>query len=1152
MKRTNLFLALFLMAFGLQTMQAQIMKVWHDGRLDVYDVGLVDSVQFVETPYEWVDLGLPSGTLWATFNVGANAPEEYGDHFAWGETVPKEEYIWETYRYFGGYDDDPEHLQEHIISKYNYSDGRKELLPDDDAATVNWGNGYQMPSREQMEELVNSDYTTYEWTFLNGVKGRKITSKINGNSIFLPAAGFFSGTSIYNAGQGGYYWSRSLGSYILAAYELNLSYFNSGKLELSDEERQDGLSIRPVRVQDSPYQWPVLSIELNETSSTLICGETLQLSATVMPEYAKNRKVTWQSSNSNVASVNESGRVTAKAIGTCIITCSATDGSGVKAECKVTVKDHDFVDLGLPSGTLWAAYNVGANAPQERGDHFAWGETAPKQDYNWTTYCYSGDTQNTLTKYCTNSEYGTLDNKTELLPEDDAATANWGDKWQMPSILQLEELLDTINNTQIETVEVEGVRCRKITSRRNGNSIYIPAAGSRFPNRDDFYNDNITGYYWSRTLHTDEPYNARHYIFTYNSKRNWTSSSYYRYAGFTVRAVRKSPMQYVTSIQMDETAIIDLSERKSIRLTATVLPSNATNQTLLWTSSNENIATVDNTGKVEVVTTDTCSCTITCAATDGSGVKAQCKLTILYYQGTTDGHIWVDLGLPSGTLWATQNVGSSYAHTDDEFGDYFAWGETQPNDVYTWKAYKYCNGSEYSLTKYCPNSEYGYNGFTDDLRELLPEDDAATANWGRNWQTPSIEQLIELVNENYTTVQWVSRYTGVNGMLVTSKINGKRIFLRAAGDRVENNNLVGANDRGRYWSRKLVPEPSTRSSYASCLEFSLYLNSLNTTIMSSKRDVGHCVRPVRVPGPAIERPVTQIKLSQTSLILVAGLGHTTRTLSATALPYNASNPHFKWSSSNSDIASVNKDGKVFAIQPGTCTIICTAADGSGTTATCEVKVISNPPYVDLDLPSGTKWASFNIGASSPEEYGELFFWGDTQPMTRCSWDRYKYCVVGDDDTPMFTKYCWNSDYGYNGFADNLTELLLEDDAAAVNWGGFWRMPSMDQIKELLSSRNTTSTWTTQNGVNGLLITSKSNGNSIFLPAAGLNNTFSVSLAGELGSYWSRFGSYNGVGELNDDPSYAFGIHFSSNTNFVYAYSNGKRHVGHSVRPVWKE
>ena len=74
MKRTNLFLALFLMAFGLQTMQAQIMKVWHDGRLDVYDVGLVDSVQFVETPYEWVDLGLPSGTLWATFNVGANAP----------------------------------------------------------------------------------------------------------------------------------------------------------------------------------------------------------------------------------------------------------------------------------------------------------------------------------------------------------------------------------------------------------------------------------------------------------------------------------------------------------------------------------------------------------------------------------------------------------------------------------------------------------------------------------------------------------------------------------------------------------------------------------------------------------------------------------------------------------------------------------------------------------------------------------------------------------------------------------------------------------------------------------------------------------------------------------------------------------------------
>ena len=185
--------------------------------------------------HEWVDLGLPSGTLWATCNVGACSPEEYGDYFAWGETTPKNTYNWSTY-----FDSD--------LSKYNINDGLTELQSTDDAATANWGSGWQMPSLAQIKELCNSSNTTTEWTQVNGVNGRKITSKSNGNSIFLPAAGYRYDTSLYDAGSYGYYWSRLLyTSYPSGAYYL---CFYSGGIDRSNNYRCYGQSVRPVRVQE--------------------------------------------------------------------------------------------------------------------------------------------------------------------------------------------------------------------------------------------------------------------------------------------------------------------------------------------------------------------------------------------------------------------------------------------------------------------------------------------------------------------------------------------------------------------------------------------------------------------------------------------------------------------------------------------------------------------------------------------------------------------------------------------------------------------------------------------------------------------------------------------------------------------------------------
>ena len=190
-------------------------------------------------------------------------------------------------------------------------------------------------------------------------------------------------------------------------------------------------------------------------------------------------------------------------------------------------------------------------------------------------------------------------------------------------------------------------------------------------------------------------------------------------------------------------------------------------------------------------------------------------------------------------------------------------------------------------------------------------------------------------------------------------------------------------------------------------------------------------------------------------------------------------------------------------------------------------------YVDLGLPSGLLWASCNVGASSPEDYGDYFAWGETQPKSDYSWITYQHCM-GD---ACLTKYCNNSDYGYNGFTDNLTTLLPEDDAATANWGSGWRMPTKEEWQELYNY--TTHTWTTQNGVNGRLFTA-TNGNSLFLPAAGFRDGTSLGYAGTDGYYWSSSLRTHGL------PLNAWSLSFSSG---YYDMGSSGRLFGRSVRPV---
>ncbi|MBQ7279347.1 MAG: hypothetical protein IJR13_01300 [Bacteroidales bacterium] len=196
--------------------------------------------------------------------------------------------------------------------------------------------------------------------------------------------------------------------------------------------------------------------------------------------------------------------------------------------------------------------------------------------------------------------------------------------------------------------------------------------------------------------------------------------------------------------------------------------------------------------------------------------------------------------------------------------------------------------------------------------------------------------------------------------------------------------------------------------------------------------------------------------------------------------------------------------------------------------------ISNDYWVDLGLPSGLLWATCNVGATKPEDYGDYFAWGETQPKRTYTWGNYKY-YRSDDNGDGFTKYCPKSSYGYNGYHDNLFTLQSSDDAAAANVPGS-RMPTRAEWEEL--GENCTWKWITLNGVNGMCVTGPS-GKSLFLPAAGNRLGDETDGVGYDGYYWSS--------SLNEDyPRLAWYLDFYSDGRSMHYYN---RTYGFSVRPV---
>ena len=476
-----------------------------------------DMVSFLSCPDEHhphlIDLGLPSGTKWACCNVdddhAKQSPTNYGSYYAWGETKEHEDliYNWSTYTHCDGSYDTCHDLGSDIAGTQY------------DVAHVKWGSSWVMPSHEQRVELFNN--CSSEWTSLNGVYGRIFTGK-NGNSIFLPAAGFRLNNDLLYVDDQAFYWLSTLQlSERNCAYHL---YFNADIIHTSSYYyRNEGRPVRPVVVNDN-----TVSLQISTTTLNLTAGSEGTVDIT-----SGSGSYDAVSNDKSVATVTVDGsKLIIKAVGAGTATITVKDNqTQERAKIEVTVSDTPqayltcpddhhphLIDLGLPSGTKWACCNVGADKPEAYGGYYAWGETEEKSVYNWSTYIHcdgSWDTCHDLGSDIAGTQY-------------DVAHVQWGGSWVMPSKEQQDELR---NNCTSKWTTLNGVNGWIFTGP-NGGSIFLPAAGIRYDSALSYVGSD--GGYWS-SAQTPSYSGYAYYLYFYSGSTVW--SIYSRGYGRSVRPV---------------------------------------------------------------------------------------------------------------------------------------------------------------------------------------------------------------------------------------------------------------------------------------------------------------------------------------------------------------------------------------------------------------------------------------------------------------------------------------------------------------------------------------------------------------------------------------------------------------------------------------
>ena len=555
--------------------------------------------------HESVDLGL--SVRWATTNVGARKPYDYGTYYAWAEVESKEFFSSGNYKY-GNWNSYTKYESREFYPTY---DGRKVLAPGDDAAAVNWGNGWRMPTKKEMEELIA--YCTWEWTTVNGVYGAKVYSKADGfedQYIFLPASGSMDGNEPLERGNNVQFWTSSLNG--ASAYNCEMFKVDDTKdIPLNMfSNRCLGMTIRPVR---SLEENDLKSISLGGDIDMAVGGMKIMKVITAPQHPVGGGLFSWETSDPAVATVSETGVVTAMCAGSCCVTARLGQ---LEAVCRINVTfvEPEAVDLGL--SVLWSSVNVGALTPYELGGLFHKGETAPFEwllEKGWRLPTYT--------------EYEELQHETR---------SNWRYNVKMADSLGMECLFGW------RFSEMQGYEDRNIVTFMDLEDL-----------TDVFGGDFEYSYYFRMTADGSEPGD-----FEYDMKRSPL---------LPVRLVRDYRPGDVTvepSITIfDENVCLEPGEARVEY--ALAQPGMVADNTMIeWVSSDARVATVTD-GVITAVSAGKCSITASY-----EGASASCNVTVVKPGSGQSDYQYVDLGL--SVKWATVNVGST---AENVYGDTHQWGK---------------------------------------------------------------------------------------------------------------------------------------------------------------------------------------------------------------------------------------------------------------------------------------------------------------------------------------------------------------------------------------------------------------------------------------------------------------------------------------------
>ena len=1020
-----------------------------DGAVTIADASILiaqlnDTHTGTYNGHDYVDLGLPSGTLWATCNVGASYPEENGCLYAWGEVTGscegKDRFSWSTYKYNNGmlcdqltkYNFDPD------IGYNGFTDNLGTLDPTDDAATVNWGGNWRMPTRREVSELYNKKYTEWTFTTMNGVKGFIVTSIVKGytgNSIFLPAeGGLYDGKTIELEGELSYYWTSTLTSnyqYCASCFDLRA---NDGKHGTDSRDRCYGMSIRPVLSADGIPAEPI-----DDISKGLVAY------------YPFNGNANDESGHGNHGTIIGNVELVADKDGN---PNSAYRFSGEPLNY-ISIPDNDILHLNTFTLSAWVYsdaedygndYLINKGRDIENGSYRLYvrgvGATV---EYGGTNDAFidnipstkvwhfiAGTVEGNIAKFYLDGNL--MDERTLSSPfeynNSEPLTLGMHYYSGVPSFwaYPLYGILDEVRiyNRALSDDEIKQLA--------KDADLYCPIAEAidlGLPSGTLWASWNVGasapeeygGYYaWGETEEKDY-YDWSNYKY-FDDDGNVQIGDDIAGTEYDVAHVKWGGSWIMPTTDQIKELIVNCTRKWTTQngVSGALVTGPNGNAIFLPAAGelrNDGLRYEGKAGFYWSSSLYTESYVHQLYFDSGSGWSW--SSLICYFglpvrpvispekpQDTCPVAEAIDLGLPSGTLWASWNVGAS---TPEESGGYYAWGETEEKDYYDWSTYSHCDGTAETCH---------------DIGDIAgTQYDVAHMKWGGLWRMPTLDQIQELTDN--CTIKWTTQ-NGVSGRLVTGP-NGRTIFLPAADSR-SLENLPDEGSYGFYW----MSQPSSWFGDQACaFYFDYYYLEWNYSFQY--RFLGFPVRAVITPETTQECPVAEA--------------------------------------------------------------------------------------IDLGLPSGTKWASWNVGASAPEESGGYYAWGETEEKDYYDWNTYTHCD-GSKETIHF-------------IGDDIAGT--EYDVAHVKWGGSWRMPSLDQINELID--NCTQTWTTQNGVNGILITGP-NGGTIFLPAAGDYWYDYLGRVGSLGLYWlSSVGPSYGKGS-------AYKLHFYSD-DWNWTYDN--RCGGFPVRPV---